>query len=526
MRDAPDSFENWSRVQFKLGDQQAALITLFSEKTLKQIEKKFKVVPPKELAIALRETVRFLYVCAYSPHSVFFPGNKLIDDLWHALITETREYREFCDRLRPGRFLDHSGMPFDEYLKNLSTEQIHEEQMSWLVSYANAFGPMDEDAFACLSLAQELCGRIKSDLQGLNTFASELLQVTLFHDQDTQFNYNAFLNDEIAPNAIAIDKSFLALAPYLRRLAVEISSPDSDLVPFTNDHLEALFGVSTALAFTFWQHLAARERLAEMEEWQQRNPNLWSQISYGKLLCGLATTHLAAPGGSSIKAESQEDKFLLSGRAGWVCGYLLFDILLVGFETDKEVVFATIPFPTPVEPSSMKNLEVMRQEMACLNGSSTVEIRFNGYEVPPSSIVSRRAKGPNPATARPSQYVIPEIGIAKNVIQRIETLVETSAHPRHELVKRHLDKLRARVADIRLSKANKLPLEKLIVLRDELNRDAVRCLALALGARAILSESQIPRIQLELLLLDSVVQSPACFDSKLILTSRGHSELA
>ncbi|NJM10394.1 MAG: hypothetical protein HC883_05960 [Bdellovibrionaceae bacterium] len=47
-----------------------------------------------------------------------------MDDLWHALVIETIDYKKLCERLRPGAFVHHSGIPFDEYTSGLSTEKF------------------------------------------------------------------------------------------------------------------------------------------------------------------------------------------------------------------------------------------------------------------------------------------------------------------------------------------------------------------------------------------------------------------
>lgn len=236
--------------RFKLGPRQVSVVELLGPKTLSKIEKKFVKDSASTLAISLRELLRFLFLSAHSPKTVFFPGDKLIDDLWHALITETASYRNLCHSLRPHSFIDHSGVPFDEYSSDMTPEEVHEEQFSWLASYVKNFGAIEATSFECLYLAQELCERLGSDRDGLNRFAEKLLSATQSLDEKPNFKN---LLESIQSDSYLIDSEPSILGSYLKQL------PDASL--FTNEHLEDLFGASVALAFTYWQHIAACERL-------------------------------------------------------------------------------------------------------------------------------------------------------------------------------------------------------------------------------------------------------------------------
>ena len=513
--------EIWTR-PFKFGAGQTCLATIFGTKAIERVRLKFSSYEVPHLAVGLRELARFLFLGAYAPSTIFFPGDELVDNLWHSFIVETREYRELCERIRPGSFLDHSGIKYADYLKKKTPDEMHEEQLSWLASYFQCFGPIDEPAFAILNLAQSLAKHSSCGLDELNSLAQSLIRVTSQNAKST-FNYENFLKNEIALNAHLIDQNPIILCGFIRQLAGEAGRSGSELNPFTNSHLESLFGVSAALAFTFWQHLAACERLANHVDWQSKNLNVWNGIRDGQALCGLATTNLAKPGGASLRGIETPDGFLINGEAPWVCGFSIFDYLLVGFETEDSICFATVPFPSRLAQTSVGAIEVVPQKMSCLNGSATVAMKFSAFVVANEFLVSRRFKS-DPPVGRTSKYVIPEIGIAQEGILEVSKLVENSKHPRHAIANSMLPILQSRLDNLRLMRSASAPMDELISARDELNRDVVRIWGLALGANAIVKDNPVSRVHLELQLLDIVLQPAVVLQRKIAETAKGRFE--
>lgn len=187
----------------------------------------------------------------------------------------------------------------------------------------------------------------------------------------------------------------------------------------------------------------------------------------------------------------------------------MFDTLLVGFDTGTEIVFALVDFPLPSSATSIDALDLV-----CLLGSSPVAITFKNFFVADTQIVDRGLKKRTPVP-RSTEYLAPEIGVAKSSLARIEALVTGSQHPRHKFISDHLCKLRERLEEFDRRRAADLAIEALAPMRDEVNRDAVRLYAIALGANALRSDSPIARLQNELLLMDAVIQSPATFEAKI-----------
>lgn len=506
---------------FKLGRVSTDLVSLLGEQTIKKINLKFSENSVQELHGSLREVIRFLYLSAYAPSSVFFPGDKLVDDLWHTLITETKDYRNLCNKLKPGCFIDHTGTTFEDYKSTKTNEEVNIEQLSWLASYVKNFDEIDEIAFHCLTLSKELSQRAGGGLKELNMLGRTMLELSNQEpDKDSNFNLAYFLENDVLPYSTSIDSDPAALEVCLRKLILGLAGNirmETDLP--SNEDLESIFGASTSLAFTLWQHLAAVERLQALESWQQKHPVVWNSIVKGEKICGLATTHLAKPGGAGILATLQSEHYLLSGKAPWVCGFGIFDLLLIGFETDSEVVFALTEFPNEFNIASMNAITYKRHQMICLNGTSTVNMTFNQKIISFSDIVSSRTKM-HPPLPRKSKFVIPELGIGKAAINESVKIITGSKHPRHQLVNKSVLNLKNRLAEIEEMRSSESDLTRLVFLRDEFNRDAIRLLTLAMGAEALNRDSLPAKLSLETILLDSVVQAPATLELKISHTGK------
>lgn len=311
------------------------------------------------------------------------------------------------------------------------------------------------------------------------------------------------------------DPYFVALT--LKSFLKEASHPP-ELV--SNAALQSLFKESTTVAFAAWQHLAAVERLSHLVQWQTDHAELWLSLSSGTKLCGLATTHLGRPDGASIVAAQVETGYLLNGHAAWVCGYKIFDFLLVGFETESEINFAIIDFPNDIIPKAIIGISVSPVKMVCLEGTSTVQIDFKNMFVSSGALISTRIKSSPAAPPRVSRYIIPELGIGERAMEEIQNIIARSNHPKTKSLATALGNLRLRFDDITKLRKENTSTEILIPLRDDFNRDAVRIFSLAAGSAAFLSGSLVSRLYLELILLDSVLQAPKIIEEKILSTSK------
>ncbi|AJE85558.1 hypothetical protein SLNWT_5182 [Streptomyces albus] len=96
------------------------------------------------------ECLRYLFlVSRYRERlaGLFLPVEQEIDEIWHYLILQTREYRALCEQRLPGGFfIEHRSIGYEDYQEQPGREQLAEEALRWIPLYRAEFGPYDEGA--------------------------------------------------------------------------------------------------------------------------------------------------------------------------------------------------------------------------------------------------------------------------------------------------------------------------------------------------------------------------------------------
>ncbi|MFI7099363.1 hypothetical protein ACIBK8_08390 [Streptomyces sp. NPDC050161] len=96
------------------------------------------------------ECLRYLYLVSLHHDrlgGLFLPVEQEIDEIWHYLILQTREYRSLCEERLPGRFfIEHRSIAYEEYQQEPGRERAIEEALRWIPLYCREFGPFDEGA--------------------------------------------------------------------------------------------------------------------------------------------------------------------------------------------------------------------------------------------------------------------------------------------------------------------------------------------------------------------------------------------
>jgi len=131
--------------------------TLFTE-TVKHFAQRTGT-PPGVAERQVVECVRYLYLLSKYGEQLggsFLPVEQPIDDIWHYLILQTREYAQLCERLPGGFFIHHRSLPYEDYQRQTSREQLIEESLRWLPLYRLEFGPFDEEALPHWTMARFL----------------------------------------------------------------------------------------------------------------------------------------------------------------------------------------------------------------------------------------------------------------------------------------------------------------------------------------------------------------------------------
>ncbi|MEW2392300.1 hypothetical protein AB0933_28470 [Streptomyces venezuelae] len=123
----------------------------------------------------VRECLRYLYLVSRHPDrlaGLFLPVEQDIDEIWHYLILQTREYRELCEqRLPGGHFIHHRSVSYDTYQQEPGRETAAEEALRWIPLYTAAFGPYDEDALPHWTVVRFLHEVLEMSLAEIATLA-------------------------------------------------------------------------------------------------------------------------------------------------------------------------------------------------------------------------------------------------------------------------------------------------------------------------------------------------------------------
>ncbi|MFG2622838.1 hypothetical protein ACGFXC_35025 [Streptomyces sp. NPDC048507] len=127
----------------------------------------------------VRECLRYLYLVSLHPDrlgGLFLPVEQEIDEIWHFLILQTREYRDLCEERLPGRrFVHHRSIAYGDYQDGgelpRGRERSAEEALRWIPLYTAAFGPFDRDALPHWTIVAFLNGQLGMGLAEISALA-------------------------------------------------------------------------------------------------------------------------------------------------------------------------------------------------------------------------------------------------------------------------------------------------------------------------------------------------------------------
>ncbi|WP_399095135.1 hypothetical protein ACGH2B_26925 [Streptomyces sp. BBFR2] len=132
---------------------------------------------PREFAERqVTECLRYLYLVSRHHDrlgGLFLPVEQEIDEIWHYLILQTREYRALCEERLPGRFfIEHRSIAYEDYQREPGREQVLEEALRWIPLYCAAFGPFDEGALPHWTIVRFLHRRLEMSLAEISALRS------------------------------------------------------------------------------------------------------------------------------------------------------------------------------------------------------------------------------------------------------------------------------------------------------------------------------------------------------------------
>lgn len=128
--------------------------------------------------IQVREAVRFLtLVSAHREElsGLFLPVEQPIDEVWHYLILQTREYIDLCEnRLPGGYFIDHRSITYENYGKRQpSRQEMLEQFLRWIPLYCQRFGPFDADGARWWTMVHFLHTEMGQELDAISALGAE-----------------------------------------------------------------------------------------------------------------------------------------------------------------------------------------------------------------------------------------------------------------------------------------------------------------------------------------------------------------
>ncbi len=138
---------------------------------------------------------------------------------------------------------------------------------------------------------------------------------------------------------------------------------------------EAVAGGCGATSFVWAQHHGAVRRIAQgdgpaRERWL-------GACCAGDLLAGIAFAYLRRPGPAAVRATREAEGWRLDGRAPWVTGWGLIDVLVVAARTDDDRVVTVVL--DRLDDAGLQPGEP--QQLLAMSATGTVALGFDGVRV-------------------------------------------------------------------------------------------------------------------------------------------------
>ncbi|GAA3005604.1 hypothetical protein GCM10020229_16840 [Kitasatospora albolonga] len=118
------------------------------------------------------ECLRYLYLISRHRDALaglFLPVEQHIDEVWHFLILQTREYAALCERLPGGFFVHHRSIGYEAYQQEPGREVAAEQALRWIPLYCREFGPFDEEATAHWTIVRYLHQQLDMSLAEISS---------------------------------------------------------------------------------------------------------------------------------------------------------------------------------------------------------------------------------------------------------------------------------------------------------------------------------------------------------------------
>lgn len=124
-----------------------------------------------------------------------------------------------------------------------------------------------------------------------------------------------------------------------------------------------------------------------------------------------------------------------------------------------------------------------------------------------------------------SRYIIPEIGLGKRALSEVKNIINNSDSPKHKLIAESLPSLEPRLKKIEALRSMGTVTASLIFLKDEFLRDTVRLLGIAIGAKILLKDNIVMRMQNEVMLFENLIQPHSAIADRINRVCTGSFEI-
>ena len=145
--------------------------------------------------------------------------------------------------------------------------------------------------------------------------------------------------------------------------------------------VECLASGCLTTAFVWAQHLGTVTAVAERSSPELRDGWLGALCS-GEVRAGVAFSALRRPGPPMLTASATAAGWTLRGSAPWVSGWGRIDVIRVAARHGADIVWTLVDVP------QAPALRADALELAAVNASGTVTLRFDGLDVPADRVIT------------------------------------------------------------------------------------------------------------------------------------------
>ena len=152
--------------------------------------------------------------------------------------------------------------------------------------------------------------------------------------------------------------------------------------------------------------------------------SLLPQLATGRLLCGIAFSHLRRQGSPPVTATRVSEGFVFNGKVPWITGWALLDSFILGAVADDSGDHVYVYVDKVLHGSGLKALPP--EPLACMNASDTVEVEINNLFISNDHLIYER---PSRAIHR-SDYcgiagnITPQLGCTRGSVIQLHKLAE------------------------------------------------------------------------------------------------------